>query len=30
LLDLLLVENRSMSFKGCITHFFYGFICVIT
>ncbi|KAF7472199.1 hypothetical protein GHT09_016803 [Marmota monax] len=30
LLDFLVVEDRSMSFKGCITQFFFGCTCVIT
>ncbi|XP_047393878.1 olfactory receptor 5D18-like [Sciurus carolinensis] len=30
LLDLLIVEDRSMSFKGCIAQFFFGCTCVIT
>ncbi|XP_047373763.1 olfactory receptor 5D18-like [Sciurus carolinensis] len=29
LLDLLIVENRSMSFKGCIAQFFFDCTCVI-
>ncbi|XP_042531599.1 olfactory receptor 5D18-like [Dipodomys spectabilis] len=30
LLDLLISEDRSMSFKGCIIQFFFGCTCVVT